>query len=347
MLNNKMYRIWLVTFISIFLFLGGISSSNAVTVLDIEPSKKLSNSLYKNSVVFVLMSQETNNISDVTIVIEKPVLPPPAEESYGNWRDMDWKDPFTRNGSIRRLDRNDAKNPESSITLELSIPSPVASTEESIDGLIDPFAPDVLAPDMSDPFEGYNRFMFDFNEGFYDSVMEPVVRGYRDIVNEDIRMGISNIFDNAMAPLKLVSSILQGDLNKSGRVIGRTIINTTIGIGGIFDVAGKAFQIKDVNEDLDQVLAAYGVPTGPYIVIPIFGPSYVRNIIGKAGSTFLSPVAQFSPGLEVGVGLTASDKINDTSFIVDDIDQLEESSIDKYESVRDFYNQYRFRLQNE
>jgi phospholipid-binding lipoprotein MlaA len=199
---------------------------------------------------------------------------------------------------------------------------------------------------MPDPFEDYNRFMFDFNEGFYESVMEPVVRGYRDVVNENIRMAISNIFDNAMAPLKLVSSILQGDLNKSGRVIGRTIINTTIGIGGMFDVADKAFQIKDVNEDLDQVLGAYGIPTGPYIVIPIFGPSYVRNIIGKAGGTFLSPVAQFSPGLEVGVGLTASDKINDTSFIIDDIDQLENSSIDKYESVRDFYNQYRFRLQS-
>jgi phospholipid-binding lipoprotein MlaA len=136
-------------------------------------------------------------------------------------------------------------------------------------------------------------------------------------------------------------------LDKSGRVIGRTIINTTIGVGGMFDVADKAFQIKDVNEDLDQVLGAYGIPTGPYIVIPFFGPSSVRNIIGKAGGTFLSPIAQFSPGLEVGSSLTASDKINDTSFIVDDIKQLEESSVDKYESVRDFYNQYRFKLQNE
>jgi phospholipid-binding lipoprotein MlaA len=255
---------------------------------------------------------------------------------------MDWKDPFARNGSVRRLDRNDVKKSESSIKLELVMPS----TEEPIDDLRDPFSP-VSAPDMADPFEDYNRFMFDFNEGFYDSLMEPVVRGYRDVVNEGVRMAISNIFDNAMAPLKLVSSILQGDLDKSGRVIGRTIINTTLGVGGMFDVADKAFQIKDVNEDLDQVLGAYGVPTGPYIVIPIFGPSYVRNIFGKAGGTFLSPIAQFSPGLEVGVGLTASDKINDTSFIVDDIDQLEESSIDKYESVRDFYNQYRFRLQNE
>jgi phospholipid-binding lipoprotein MlaA len=347
MLNLKISRTYLVVFISMFLFLGVVSSSSAATVLDIGALKKLSNPINKSSVVFVLMSQEARDVSDVTIVMEKLILPPPSVESYVDWRDMDWKDPFVRNGSVRRLDRNYAKKPESSITLELSMPSPVASAEESIDDLRDPFAPNVSAPDMLDPFEDYNRFMFDFNEGFYDSVMEPVVRGYRDVVNEDIRMAISNIFDNAMAPLKLVSSILQGDMEKSGRVIGRTVINTTIGIGGMFDVADKTFQIKDVNEDLDQVLGAYGVPTGPYVVIPFLGPSYVRNIIGKAGGAFLSPVAQFSPGLEVGAGLTVSDKINDTSFIVDDIEQLEESAIDKYESVRDFYNQYRFRLQNE
>jgi phospholipid-binding lipoprotein MlaA len=231
--------------------------------------------------------------------------------------------------------------------LELTMPSPVLSIEESVDDLRDPFSPDMAAPDMPDPFEGYNRFMFGFNEGFYDSLMEPVVRGYRDVINEDIRMLIGNIFANAMAPVKLVSSMLQGDFDKSGRVFGRAIINTTIGIGGMFDVADKVFELKRVNEDLDQVLSAYGFPTGPYIVIPFFGPSSVRNIIGQAGGAFLSPVAQFSPGVEVGLGLTVTDKINDTSFIVDDIDQMDGSSIDKYESVRDFYNQYRFRLQNE
>ena len=345
MLNHKKSRTYLVTFASFFLFLVGVSSSSAVTIFDVGTSKKLSSSINKNSVVFVLMSREANNVSDVKIVMEKPILPPPSVESYGNWRDMDWKDPFVRNGSVHRLDRKIAKKSEPSISLELLMP--VVPNDELIDDLRDPFAPNVTAPEMSDPFEGYNRFMFGFNHGFYDSVMEPVARGYRDAVSEDIRMVISNVFDNAMAPLKFVSSLLQGDFEKSGRVLGRTIINTTIGLGGMFDVADKTFQIKGVNEDLDQVLGAYGIPTGPYIVIPFFGPSSVRNIIGKAGGTFLSPIAQFSPGFEVGASLTASDKINDTSFIVDDIKQLEESSVDKYESVRDFYNQYRFKLQNE
>jgi phospholipid-binding lipoprotein MlaA len=199
---------------------------------------------------------------------------------------------------------------------------------------------------MPDPFEGYNRFMFDFNQGFYDNLMKPVVTEYRDFVNEDIRIGIANIFDNAMAPLKLVSSFLQGDFDKTGRVIGRTLINTTIGLGGMFDVADSAFDIKDVNEDLDQVLGVYGVPTGPYVVLPFFGPSYVRNIVGRIGGTFLSPTFHFAPGVEVSVGLSATDELNDTSFIVDDINQMDESTIDKYESVRDFYGQYRDTLVN-
>jgi len=199
MLNHKKSQTYLVIFASIFLFLVGVSSSSAATIFDVETSKKLSNSLNKNSVVFVLMSREANNVSDVKLVMKKPILPPPSVESYGNWRDMDWKDPFARNGSVHRLDRKIAKKSEPSISLELSMP--VAPNDELIDDLRDPFAPNVTAPEMSDPFEGYNRFMFAFNHGFYDSVMEPVVRGYRDAVSEDIRMVISNVFDNAMAPL--------------------------------------------------------------------------------------------------------------------------------------------------
>ena len=294
--------------------------------------------------------------SDVSIETEQvtPASPTSSPQSYVDWRDIDWKDPFLKHGQVVYAS---PKNPtsfdvsaaiaqvaksDSTMKLELRMPSPTSiMPSDSFKDLKDPFVSESNAPDMPDPFEDYNRFMFDFNEGFYDNLMEPVVRGYRDAVNEDVRMGISNIFDNAMAPLKLVSSFLQGDLDKAGRVIGRTIINTTLGLGGMFDVAGKAFGIKDVNEDLDQVLGSYGVSTGPYVVLPLFGPSNVRNIFGRVGGIFLSPTYHFAPGVEVGGGLTVTDQINDTSFIVDDIEQLEESTIDKYESVRDFYGQYR------
>ncbi len=300
--------------------------------------------------------------SDVTIEIEKVVLASstPSPQSYLDWRDIDWKDPFVRNEVLKAIASSkvptnsdvsavidQVAKSDSTMKLELNMPSSTSIiTSDSFDDLEDPFAPKSPAPEMLDPFEDYNRFMFDFNEGFYDNIMEPVVREYRDFVNEDIRVGIANIFDNAMAPLKLVSSFLQGDIDKTGRVIGRTIINTTLGLGGMFDVADKAFDIKDVNEDLDQVLGAYGIPTGPYIVLPLFGPSSVRNIIGRAGGLFLSPTYHFAPGVEVGAALTVTDQVNDTSFIVDDIKQMDDSTIDKYESVRDFYGQYRQVLVN-
>lgn len=292
---------------------------------------------------------------DVTITLEQIAQTSPYvySESDVHWRDVDWKDPFVKNGKVKtpRISKSSVSSntlkSDSDMFLELKMPSSTSITQpESFDDLKDPFASSLNTPDMPDPFEGYNRYMFDFNEGFYEGVMRPIVREYRDFVNEDIRIGISNIFDNAMAPLKLASSLLQGDIDKSTRVIGRTLINTTLGIGGMFDVASK-FGIDDVNEDIDQVLGAYGVPTGPYVVIPFFGPSYVRNIFGRAGGMLLSPTYHFSPGIEVGGTLTVTDQVNDTSFIVDDIDQMEESTIDKYESVRDFYGQYRDGLVNE
>ena len=294
--------------------------------------------------------------SDVTIEMVQVAhaSSTPSPQSYLDWRDVDWKDPFVRNGDLKirvsskaHASSNDSTS-DSDIKLELRMPSSTSIvTSDSFNDLEDPFASKLDTPEMPDPFEDYNRFMFDLNEGFYDNIMGPVVREYRDFVNEDIRIGIANIFDNAMAPLKLVSSFLQGDIDKTGRVIARTIINTTIGLGGMFDVADSAFDIKDVNEDLDQVLGVYGVPTGPYIMLPLFGPSYARNIFGRAAGIFLSPTYHFAPGVEVGGALTVTDQVNDTSFIVDDIEQMDDSTLDKYESVRDFYGQYRDVLVNE
>ena len=107
-------------------------------------------------------------------------------------------------------------------------------------------------------------FMFDVNEGLYDYFIEPVARGYRFVLPEDVRIIIGNLFDNVAAPVKLVSSLIQGDMDKSGRVLGRFLINATVGLGGMFDVAGQEYDIANVNEDMDQALGKRGVPTGPY-----------------------------------------------------------------------------------
>ena len=249
---------------------------------------------------------------------------------------------------------------EVTIKLEKSFPrstessSPVEMTEGILrssqdqgdyDELEDPFAGssgDI--PILADPLEGYNRWMFGVNESIYQNVLEPVAIGYRDGVHENLRLSIKNIFSNAMAPVRLVSSLLQLDFEKSGRVILRTLINTTLGLGGIADVAGEEYHIEGVGEDFDQLLGSYGIPTGPYVILPFFGPSTARNIVGRAADGFMSPTFFFAPSTGISAGLTVEENINDASFIIDDKKQLEDSALDEYESVRDFYHQWRHGL---
>ena len=249
---------------------------------------------------------------------------------------------------------------EVTIKLEKSFPrstessSPVEMTEgtlrssedpDDFEELEDPFSGssgDI--PILTDPLEGYNRWMFGVNETVYQNVLEPVARGYRDAVHENLRLGIRNIFSNAMAPVRLISSLLQLDFEKSGRVIARTLINTTLGLGGIADVAGEEYHIEGVGEDFDQLLGSYGIPTGPYVVLPFFGPSTARNIVGRAADGFMSPTFFFAPSTGVSASLTVEENINDASFIIDDKKQLEDSALDEYESVRDFYHQWRHGL---
>ena len=216
---------------------------------------------------------------------------------------------------------------------------------EEYEDMEDPFAGNEKdIPILSDPFEGYNRWMFGINDSLYDNAVEPFVKGYREMVDEDLRIGIRNVFNNALFPVKLLSSLVQLEFKKAGRVIARTLINTTWGFAGLADVAGEEFGIEDVNEDLDQALGSLGVPTGPYLVLPFFGPATVRNMLGRTGDALLSPGALMSASFGQNVIINAEDNVNQISFIIDDKKELDESALDEYESVRDFYHQFRHGL---
>ena len=95
---------------------------------------------------------------------------------------------------------------------------------------------------------------------------------------------------------------------------------------------------------MGQALGAFGVPTGPYVVLPFFGPSTARDIVGRAAGTFMSPTFYFGPSTGASMGITGEETVNDLSFIIDDKKQLEDSALDEYESVRDFYHQFRHGL---
>ena len=216
---------------------------------------------------------------------------------------------------------------------------------EDYEDMEDPFAGNEKdIPILTDPLEGYNRWMFGVNESLYNRAVEPFTRGYRNIVHENLRIGIRNMFNNALFPVKLLSSLIQLDFDKSGRVLARTLINTSWGFGGFADVAGEELGIEDVNEDFDQALGSLGIPTGPYLVLPFFGPATTRNMVGRTVDTLMSPGALLSLSFGQNVIINAEDNVNQISFIIDDKKQLEDSALDEYESVRDFYHQFRHGL---
>ncbi len=189
-----------------------------------------------------------------------------------------------------------------------------------------------------DPYEKFNRRMYRFNDYLYENVMEPVAGTYADIAPEGFRKSMKNFFRNLGMPVRLVSSIIQGDGEKSGRTVVRFMLNTVFGFGGLFDVA----KMKRVDEDFDQALAYHGVKTGPYFVWPFFGPATLRGTFGMAGDTAMNPAwLLFSPGIPGALGMGTGKKINDVSLELDVKEEVEEIAIDEYTSVRDLYLQHR------
>lgn len=280
--------------------------------------------------------------SEVTIMLEKKM---PAPQTTGEAPPAADKESVSPPGSETGGPSGDTKAGE---TVVAQSPFKDYTHEsKSFKDLEDPFAEkEKPLPPLRDPVEGYNRFMYNVNEKLYDYFFEPVARGYRNVVHEEIRLALKNMFDNALSPVKFVSSAIQGDMHKSGVVLSRFVLNSTIGIAGLFDVAGNEYELENVNEDFDQALGYHGVPNGPYIVLPFFGPSTARHTVGRVVDSFLNPTTFFSPSFLVGAGITVEEKVNDTSFIIEDKKSIEESAVDEYESVRDFYHQYREGLIN-
>ena len=224
-------------------------------------------------------------------------------------------------------------------------PSPAQSPGSTTATYVEPEDPFKSAstelPELKDPLVKYNRFMFTVNDNINKNIIHPVARQYREWVDESIRISIRNAYNNAATPSKFVSSLLQGNLNKASRVLGRVIINTTIGIGGLFDVAHKHFHIEDVDEDFGQALGYNKVPPGPYIILPLIGPSTARDAFGLAVDSFLSPAVMFAPNIAVGMAIPAAEDINRSSLTLDDKQWVKDSVVDEYESMRDAYHQYR------
>lgn len=196
--------------------------------------------------------------------------------------------------------------------------------------------------EISDPYEGWNRSIFAFNNAVDDVVITPVAKGYRAITPKPARTGLRNVLRTLRAPVNLGNQLLQGDLKGSGNVIKRTIINVMLS-GGLVDFAGHE-GIEYEYEDFGQTLAVWGVGHGPYVMAPLLGPSSLRDYTGYAVDGFASPLRWYAMNINeqhiyyTKVGL---DYLDLRESLLDILEEIEASSIDYYAATRSIYYQRR------
>lgn len=199
---------------------------------------------------------------------------------------------------------------------------------------------------ISDPFESSNRAVFAFNSVVDDTVVHPVVKGYRAVVPKPARSGVKNFLRNLKSPVRFGNQLLQGDVEGAGNEFVRTVVNTLIGVGGVFDVAG-AEGLEYEAEDFGQTLGVWGVGHGPYMVVPFLGPSSLRDYVGYAVDSFADPLRIYLANIDEEhwyYQKLGADYLVLRDDLVDVLEDLESSSIDYYAAVRSTYYQSRAAL---
>lgn len=193
--------------------------------------------------------------------------------------------------------------------------------------------------DSRDPWQAYNRAMFKFNTDFDNAFFKPAAKGYQAITPEPIDQGISNFFNNLADITSAVNNALQFKLSRAGTDVGRLVINTTAGLVGFIDVATN-MGIPSYKEDFGQTLGYWGVGDGPYFVMPILGPSSVRDTVGFAGDIFVDPLFNLNED-EIYWGLVALRAVDTRAGLLESGDLMDEAALDRYVFVRDAYLQRR------
>ena len=207
------------------------------------------------------------------------------------------------------------------------------------DPVADPTLPaPVQAPVAYDPWEKFNRQVHRFNNAVDRTVARPLARAYVAAVPRPVRLGVGNFFDNLRQPLTMVNQLLQGRPRDATQTFGRFVVNSTLGIGGLFDPASD-LKMKRRSEDFGQTLGTWGWRRSRYIELPFFGPRTVRDVLGMAGDMPLSPVRQIEDD-KTRIFLQGLNLV-DTRAQLLSLDSLREGAVDDYALVRDSWLQRR------
>jgi phospholipid-binding lipoprotein MlaA len=202
---------------------------------------------------------------------------------------------------------------------------------------------------VDDPWERLNHTTFRLNDSLTIHAVKPIAHGYEHIVPHTIRTSLSNFFDNLDFPIRFGNDVLQGRFFRSGQEAGKFLVNSTVGIGGLFRISDHVSSLADVPpEDFGLTLGHWGVSTGPYLVIPLLGPSTVRDLTGYAGDFALNPLNWYLIfsnhrliSNAVGYSISASRFVVRSPGAVHTYEQMKEAAVDPYIAVRQAYLSHR------
>lgn len=193
--------------------------------------------------------------------------------------------------------------------------------------------------DPRDPLEPLNRGIYKFNDTVDEAVMKPVAKGYKAVLPNPVRTGVGNFFSNIDDALIAVNNLLQFKFSQAASDVARMIANTTFGIGGLFDVA-TSFGLEKHNEDFGQTLGYWGIGDGPFLMLPLLGPSNLRDAVGLAAYYQLDPVWNLSH-VPTRNTLGALRVLDHRARLLDAEKVLDEAALDPYTFLRDAYIQQR------
>lgn len=207
-----------------------------------------------------------------------------------------------------------------------------------------PAAPVAAVPpedDPNDPLEGFNRDMFSVNEAVDEYALRPVAKAYRWALPDFAQTGIRNVLWNLRSPLTLANKLLQADFDGAGVAVGRFLINSTVGLGGLIDVAGD-HGLPYEYESLDQTFAVWGIPEGFYLVVPLLGPSTLRDAAGIGLEAWADPVSRYLDNTHADWAMYtrgAVTVVDTRAQYLDALDDLKRNSVDYYAAMRSLYRQ--------
>jgi phospholipid-binding lipoprotein MlaA len=198
---------------------------------------------------------------------------------------------------------------------------------------------------VSDPFENVNRFFFDLNQRLDRNAGRPAATAYRETVPGSVRGGLHNVLDNLGGPVTVANDLLQIRLESAGIAAGRFLVNTTVGVAGIFDVATD-WGMPARNRDFGETMGTYGVPPGPYLVLPFRGSTDVRDFAGNYIDGFVSPLryVRYDGRNYVGLMKSTLGSMDNRSANLASLRDIERASVDYYATMRTLYTERRARL---